>query len=64
MECVRLRTEDLRYEEIAIVLGLQAGTVGALLARAHLKIRKAVGGRADKSEPLGIAAAPEKQYAS
>jgi RNA polymerase sigma-70 factor (ECF subfamily) len=64
MECVRLRTEDLRYEEIAIVLGLQAGTVGALLARAHLKIRKAVGERTDKSKSLGIAAAPEKQYAS
>jgi RNA polymerase sigma factor (sigma-70 family) len=42
MECVRLRTEDLRYEEIARVLGLQTGTVGALLARAHGKIRKAV----------------------
>ena len=35
--------KDLRYEEIASVLGLQAGTVGALLARAHGKIRKAVG---------------------
>src|SRR3954466_15742639 len=42
MECVRLRAEDLRYEEIAVVLGLTAGTVGALLARAHGKIRKAV----------------------
>ena len=29
MECVRLRAEDLRYEEIAVVLGLHAGTVGA-----------------------------------
>ena len=43
LECVRLRTEDLSYQEIAAVLGLQAGTVGALLARAHGKIRKAVG---------------------
>src|ERR1039457_4696866 len=42
IECIRLRTEDLRYEEIAGVLGLRTGTVGALLARAHGKIRKAV----------------------
>jgi RNA polymerase sigma factor (sigma-70 family) len=35
IECVRLRAEGLRYEEIAGVLGLQSGTVGALLARAH-----------------------------
>ncbi|MEI9975365.1 MAG: RNA polymerase sigma factor [Ignavibacteriota bacterium] len=64
VECVRLRTEDLRYEEIAMVLGLQAGTVGALLTRAHVKIRKALGGRTDKSQAFRIAAAPEKQYAS
>ncbi len=41
MECVRLRMEDLPYEEIAGALGLAVGTVGALLARAHEKIRKA-----------------------
>jgi RNA polymerase sigma-70 factor (ECF subfamily) len=64
IECVRLRTEDLRYEEIAAVLGLQAGTVGALLTRAHMKIRKAVGDRTDKSQAFRIAAAGEKQYAS
>jgi RNA polymerase sigma-70 factor (ECF subfamily) len=52
MECVRLRTEDLRYEEIARVLGLQTGTVGALLARAHGKIRKAVG--APRGVPHGV----------
>jgi RNA polymerase sigma factor (sigma-70 family) len=63
LECVRLRTEDLRYEEIASVLGLQSGTVGALLARAHGKIRKAVGERAAKNR-TSPAVTPEKGYAS
>jgi len=64
MECVRLRTEDLRYEEIAGVLGLQAGTVGALLARAHEKIRKAVGDGGRKKHGFVPALAREKGYAS
>ena len=64
MECVRLRTEDLRYEEIAAVLGLRAGTVGALLARAHGKIRKAVSGRDRKSRDIGPALVTGKRYAS
>jgi RNA polymerase sigma-70 factor (ECF subfamily) len=58
MECVRLRTEDLRYDEIARVLGLQTGTVGALLARAHAKIRKAVGG-APRPDAQGLRLRPE-----
>ena len=58
MECIRLRTEDLRYEEIARVLGLQTGTVGALLARAHGKIRKAVG-RARRGAQPGLRLRPE-----
>jgi DNA-directed RNA polymerase specialized sigma24 family protein len=61
MECVRLRAEDLRYEEIAVVLGLQAGTVGALLARAHEKMRKAA---VHKNGDLAPAALEEKRYAS
>lgn len=40
LECLRLRAEGLQYAEIANVLGLRSGTVGALLARAHKKIRK------------------------
>jgi RNA polymerase sigma factor (sigma-70 family) len=64
IECVRLRTEDLRYEEIAGVLGLQAGTVGALLARAHGKIRKAVSDREDKKRGFTPAVAREGRYAS
>jgi len=64
MECVRLRAEDLRYEEIAVVLGLQAGTVGALLARAHGKIRKAVSSGVRKTGEMGPAALEEKRYAS
>jgi RNA polymerase sigma factor (sigma-70 family) len=64
MECVRLRTEDLRYEEIAGVLGLRAGTVGAMLARAHGKIRKAVGTGVRKERGFPPALAREKGYAS
>jgi len=50
MECVRLRTEDLSYEEIAGVLGLHIGTVGALLNRAHSKVRKAMAVRHRQSQ--------------
>ena len=64
IECVRLRTEGLRYEEIAGVLGLQAGTVGAFLARAHDKLRKAVNGGGHKSRHFGPALVREKRYAS
>jgi RNA polymerase sigma factor (sigma-70 family) len=64
IECVRLRTEDLRYEEIASVLGLQAGTVGALLARAHGKIRKAVGDGLHKNCDFTVVVGREKRYAS
>jgi RNA polymerase sigma factor (sigma-70 family) len=64
IDCVRLRTEDLSYDEIAAALGLQAGTVGALLARAHGKIRKAVGGGLHRTHYLAQAVAAEKRYAS
>lgn len=43
LECVRLRAEGLSYDEIAEVLDLRQGTVGATLARAHKKVRKALG---------------------
>src|SRR5260370_2729800 len=64
MECVRLRTEGLRYEEIASVLGLQAGTLGALLPSAHEKVRKAPreGGHRDRC--AAPAAAGGKHYAA
>jgi RNA polymerase sigma-70 factor, ECF subfamily len=58
MECVRLRTQDLRYEEIARVMGLQTGTVGALLARAHGKIRRAVSSVERGAQP-GLRLRPE-----
>ena len=64
LECVRLRMEDLRYDEIAGVLGLSAGTVGALLARAHGKIRKAVGGGLHKDRDIAQTAAGKERYAS
>lgn len=40
-ECLDLRAEGLSYLEIAEVMGLKTGTVGAMLARAHQKIRTA-----------------------
>jgi RNA polymerase sigma-70 factor (ECF subfamily) len=64
MECVRLRTEDLSYEEIADVLGLQVGTIGALLTRAHGKVRKAMARRDQPSRGSAPALAEEKYYAS
>ena len=62
IECLRLRMEDLRYQEIAGVMGLEAGTVGALLARAHNKIRKAV--NADAGRAFTGTLTGEKRYAS
>jgi RNA polymerase sigma-70 factor (ECF subfamily) len=43
LECVRLRAEGLSYDEIAQVLDLRQGTIGATLARAHKKVRRALG---------------------
>jgi RNA polymerase sigma-70 factor (ECF subfamily) len=64
IECVRLRTEGLRYEEIAGVLGLQAGTVGALLARAHGKLRQAADEVCRKKNDFPLALASVNHYAS
>jgi len=38
MECLRLRSEDLSYDQIANKLGVRPGTVSALLTRAHKKL--------------------------
>jgi RNA polymerase sigma-70 factor (ECF subfamily) len=38
--CLHLRTEGLRYEEIASRLHLRSGTVGALISRATRKLRE------------------------
>jgi RNA polymerase sigma-70 factor (ECF subfamily) len=43
LECLRLRTEGLSYEEIGAAMQVRSGTVGALLARAHEKIRRQAG---------------------
>jgi RNA polymerase sigma-70 factor (ECF subfamily) len=61
LECVRLRAEGLRYEEIADVLAVRSGTVGAMLARAHKKIRKCLkqAGYADQTNQ-GLASEPER----
>lgn len=42
LECLRLRAEGFGYAEIAEVLDISAGTVGAMLTRAHSKIRRAL----------------------
>jgi len=42
-ECLSLRSEGFSYIEIAGFMRLRTGTVGALLARAHQKIRNAAG---------------------
>jgi RNA polymerase sigma factor (sigma-70 family) len=38
LDCLRLRSEDLSYGEIAGILGVRPGTVSALLARVHKKL--------------------------
>ena len=40
LQCFRLRAEGLKYREIAEILDLEPGTVGALLARGLRKIRQ------------------------
>jgi len=62
VECVQLRSTGLRYDEIAGVLKLQSGTVGALLTRAHKKIRAAAGD--GRSGELTLKVATGKRYAS
>jgi RNA polymerase sigma-70 factor, ECF subfamily len=42
LECLQLRAEGFDYQEIAKILGVRPGTVGATLARALNKIRKAL----------------------
>lgn len=40
LECLRLRQEGFSYKEISEILDIEAGTVGAMLARATSKILK------------------------
>ena len=48
-ECLRLRTDGLRYEEIGARMRLTSGTVGTLVSRSMRKIRRLV-----KAEQLGL----------
>lgn len=43
-QCLQLRSEGLRYREIAAVLGVSVGTVASSLARAVARVRRADGG--------------------
>jgi RNA polymerase sigma-70 factor, ECF subfamily len=45
LQCLRLRHEGLRYQDIADTLGIDTGTVGAFLARALKKMRTALSPR-------------------
>src|SRR5262249_42281376 len=40
LECLRLRTTGMSYEEIGDTMQVRIGTVGPILARAYGKIRK------------------------
>lgn len=40
LACLRLHAEGLTYDEISSVLGIQPGTVGALLARVRRKLQQ------------------------
>lgn len=42
-ECLQLRAEGLNYREIAQILNVSAGTVGTMLMRGIMKIRRRVG---------------------
>jgi RNA polymerase sigma-70 factor (ECF subfamily) len=42
LECLRLRSEGMSYKEIAEVMSIDSGTVGAFLARGLKKIRHAL----------------------
>ena len=40
LDCLRLRVDGFSYQEIAQLLGVRPGTVGALLPRAYAKLRE------------------------
>jgi RNA polymerase sigma-70 factor (ECF subfamily) len=42
LDCLRLRAEGFSYQEIAQVLGVRLGTVGALMPRVYSKLRDGV----------------------
>jgi RNA polymerase sigma-70 factor, ECF subfamily len=54
-ECLRLRAEGLDYAEVAGVMGIRIGTVGALLSRVQNKIRRSAG--ENSNQALGTAQA-------
>jgi RNA polymerase sigma-70 factor (ECF subfamily) len=55
LECLQLRTEGLSYEEIGVAMEVRIGTVGAMLNRAHEKIRRRA--LVDGDPELGLARA-------
>jgi DNA-directed RNA polymerase specialized sigma24 family protein len=55
LECLQLRTEGLSYEEIGEAMAVRIGTVGAMLSRAHEKIRRRA--TVDGEAEIGVARA-------
>ena len=51
-EALGLRGEGFSYLQIAAIMGLKIGTVGALLTRAHQKIRRTAGHSGAAALPL------------
>jgi RNA polymerase sigma-70 factor (ECF subfamily) len=53
--CLRLRAEGLSYEEIAEMLSIRVGTVGAMLSRVQKKLRRTA--ESETAAPVGAAEA-------
>jgi DNA-binding CsgD family transcriptional regulator len=60
LECLRLRAEGFGYGDVADILGIRPGTVGALLARAHAKARKALTRSAGRDRLRGVSQCPKE----
>ena len=57
LDCLRLRTEGLKYREIGEVLDLSISTVVSYISRALTKLREGVGEKSDASKHGRTAAA-------
>jgi RNA polymerase sigma-70 factor (ECF subfamily) len=63
IECLRLRAEGMQYDEIAEVLGVRSGTVGAMLAHCQKKLQRERQRMDDERNGQEIPHAPKQAYA-